>query len=294
MAQPEGAPPASASVEGAAEVDLEALADAYNRGLACEKAGDRAGAVAAFRAALALDPEDRGGCGLRLAALGALTPEEAPVTAPPAYVATLFDQTAERFDEILVEQLGYAVPMLLRERLDAIGAGPFGRLLDLGCGTGLAGESLADLAEEVTGVDLSEEMLGEADARGAYDALYAGDAAAFLAVSGEEGEPPFDLIVATDMLPYLGALEALFEGLAARLARGGLVALSAETMAQAEIGPSGYCVGAHHRFAHSERYLRARLAAVGLLVRDWQPITVRYESGTPVPGVLLIAAGPGG
>ena len=35
---------------------------------------------------------------------------DAPERAPDAYVATLFDQNAEHFDDMLVEQLGYAVP----------------------------------------------------------------------------------------------------------------------------------------------------------------------------------------
>src|SRR6056297_779952 len=80
---------------------------------------------------LALDPEDRGGVAIRLAALG-LAPD--PETVPPAYVATLFDQTAERFDDILVEQLGYAVPLMLRDLLERHGVPRAGRLLDLGCG----------------------------------------------------------------------------------------------------------------------------------------------------------------
>lgn len=268
------------------ETDLAALAEAYNRGLACEKAGDIAGAVAAFREALDIDAEDRGGVTLRLAALGAAP---SPETAPPAYVATLFDQTAERFDDILVEQLGYAVPMLLRERLDALGLRSLGRLLDLGCGTGLTGESLAGWAEEVTGVDLSEEMLAEADDRGAYASLYLGDAAAFLEASAEEGDPPFDMIAATDMLPYLGALEGLIGGIADRLPPGGLTALSAETLVPWPEDVAGFVVGRNHRFAHSEAYLRETLDQAGLRVIDWQTITVRTESGAPVPGFLLIA-----
>ncbi|MBU1176793.1 MAG: tetratricopeptide repeat protein, partial [Alphaproteobacteria bacterium] len=65
----------------------EALAEAYNRGLAAEKAGDIDGAVAAYREALALDPNDPGGLAVRLAALGA---GPTPSAASPAYVELLF------------------------------------------------------------------------------------------------------------------------------------------------------------------------------------------------------------
>ena len=90
--------------------ESDPLAEAYNRGLALEKAGDIAGAEAAYREALALDPADHGGVSIRLAAMGRA---EAPDRAPDAYVATLFDQNAANFDDMLVEQLGYAVPMLV-------------------------------------------------------------------------------------------------------------------------------------------------------------------------------------
>lgn len=151
--------------------DDDALAEVYNRGLALEKAGDGDGAAAAYREVLRLDPADHGGVAIRLAAMG-LGP--VPVAAPEAYVATLFDQNAAQFDDMLVEQLGYAVPMLVRERFGALGLGPFARMLDLGCGTGLTGASMTDLAGEITGVDLAEQMLDEAHERDCYDALYVG------------------------------------------------------------------------------------------------------------------------
>ena len=146
-----------------AETDDDALALAYNRGLRLEKAGDLDGAEAAYREVLALDPADHGGASVRLAAMGRAP---SPDAAPPAYVATLFDQNAAQFDDMLVEQLGYAVPMLVRERIAALGLGPWQRMLDLGCGTGLTGASMTDLAREITGVDLAEAMLDEAHERG--------------------------------------------------------------------------------------------------------------------------------
>ena len=272
------------------ETDLDALAEAYNAGLAHERAGEIASAVAAYRRALEIDPADRGGVAVRLAALG-----EGPVpeTAPPAYVATLFDQTAPRFDEILVEQLGYAVPMMLRELLEARGIGPVGRLLDLGCGTWVA---LADRAAEITGVDLSEAMLDEAAERGVYDALYVGDAVAFLAGEDEDAEEdeagsaaPFEMIVATDMLPYLGAVEALFAGAAACLVPGGCFAFSTERLPADAASPEGYAVGPAHRFAHSLAYLETQLAAAGFSLEAAEPITVRFNEGEPVPGHLILA-----
>jgi predicted TPR repeat methyltransferase len=261
--------------------DNDKLADAYNRGLALEKSGDLDGAAAAYAEALTLDPADHGGVSVRLAAMGK---GPVPETAPDAYVATLFDQNAAAFDNMLVEQLGYAVPMLLRERFDALDLGPFDRVLDLGCGTGLTGVSLADKAGELTGVDLSEQMLDEAHDRERYDALYIGEAVAFL--EAPEGGP-WDLIAATDVLPYIGALEPFFAGAAACLTPGGILAVSAET--QPDMGGRDYTVGAKHRFAHAESYLLGLIATNAMTLLENRPITVRYDDGDPVPGFLLLA-----
>jgi predicted TPR repeat methyltransferase len=266
------------------------LALAYNRGLAAEKRGDLDAAEAAYREVLRLDPDDHGGASVRLAALGR---GAVPQKAPDAYVATLFDQCAERFDDILVEQLGYHVPMMLRQRLREIAPGPYGRVLDLGCGTGLTGASLADMGGEITGVDLAEGMLEQAHERGVYGDLYIGEAVGFL--KGTD-EPPWHLVTATDVLPYLGALEGFFAGAARCLVPGGVLAVSTETLpGMTGSGTRGsgmagdFTVGPKHRFAHSERYLRRLMAETGFDPLECAPITVRYDDGEPVPGLLVIA-----
>ncbi|MEM1300353.1 MAG: methyltransferase [Pseudomonadota bacterium] len=263
--------------------DDDRLAKAYNRGLELEKAGDLEGAAEAYAEVLKLDPADHGGVSVRLAAIGL---GDVPDAAPDAYIATLFDQNAAKFDDMLVEQLGYAVPMLVRERLgDLCLTGPFPRMLDLGCGTGLTGTSMRDLADEITGVDLSENMLDEAHERDCYAALYVAEAVAFLE---ESGEGPWDLIAATDVLPYRGALERFFLAAARETRPGGLLVYSCETLTEDELGGRDYTVSPKHRFAHAWDYLTALMAA-SFETRHREEITVRYDDGAPVPGYLIIA-----
>ncbi|MFB4376837.1 class I SAM-dependent methyltransferase [Agrobacterium tumefaciens] len=265
------------------KIDEDALAEAYNRALALEKAGDVDAAVKAYEEVLAIDPDDHGGAAVRIAAMGR---GETPPKAPDAYVETLFDQHAEAFEDILVEQLGYAVPMMVRQRLQTLNLGPFKRLLDLGCGTGLTGEALRDMADDITGIDISENMVEIAHEKDLYETLYVAEAEDFLEDNDDE---PFDIITATDVLPYLGALEPLFFGAAENLNAGGLLIFSSETLPEETLAGRPYMVGPHQRFAHAETYVRERLAATGFEVLEVTDINVRMQDGNPTPGHLVIA-----
>ncbi|ASY69153.1 3-demethylubiquinone-9 3-methyltransferase [Sinorhizobium fredii USDA 205] len=265
------------------KIDEEALAEAYNRALSLEKSGNFDAAAAAYREVLDLDPDDHGGASVRLASMGR---GETPFKAPDAYVATLFDQHADVFDNVLVDQLGYCVPLLVRQRVQALDLGSFKRILDLGCGTGLTGGALRDLAEDITGIDLSENMVEIAHEKDLYETLYVAEAIDFL---DDNEEAPFDLIVATDVLPYMGALEALFFGAVDNLVPGGLLIFSSETLPEETFAGKPFMVGPHQRFAHSEAYLRDRLTATGFEIVEVTDITVRMEEGEPIAGQLVIA-----
>lgn len=266
-----------------ARIDEEALAEAYNRALALEKAGEFDAAALAYQEVLAIDPDDHGGAAVRMAAMGR---GETPPRAPDAYVETLFDQHAEDFEDILVEQLGYAVPMMVRQKLQALSLGPFKRMLDLGCGTGLTGAALRDMAADITGIDLSENMVEITHDKEIYETLYVAEVEDFLEDNDDEA---FDLITATDVLPYLGALEPLFFGASENMVEGAILAFSSEAMAEDDPHELPYKVGPHQRFLHKESYIRERLAATGFEILDVEEINVRMQDGEPSPGHLVIA-----
>lgn len=265
------------------KIDEEALAEAYNRALAHEKAGEIDAAVTAYQQVLELDPEDHGGAAVRLASMGR---GETPPKAPDAYVETLFDQHAEAFEDILVEQLGYAVPMLVRQRLQTLKLGPFKRMLDLGCGTGLTGAALRDMVDDITGMDISENMVEIAHEKEIYETLYVAEVEDFLEDNDDDA---FDLITATDVLPYLGALEPLFFGAAENMLPGGIFVFSSETLPDEVLAGRTYIVGPHQRFAHAEIYVKERLEATGFELLEITDINVRMQDGNPTPGHLVVA-----
>lgn len=276
------------------EHDFDRLSEAYNRALELEKAGDRDKAATLYRTCLEIDPDDRCGASVRLASMELA---DAPEKAPDAYVATLFDQHAEDFDDILTGQLGYAVPMQLAEILAEDPDARFSRMLDLGCGTGLSGMTLGPFCEHATGVDISEKMVDQADERAVYDALFVNEAVHFLEEWQKAREQvsaadyaPFDLVVATDVLPYIGALEPLLAGVTANMAPGGCFAFSSETLSDEAFAGRPWRMTPNQRYAHSAAYLRSLLDEYGFSrVTAFRQITVRLEQGEPIPGWLVIA-----
>jgi predicted TPR repeat methyltransferase len=195
--------------------------------------------------------------------------------APAAYVEALFDGFAERFDHQLVDMLGYEAPALLAD-LVANHRERFERILDLGCGTGLAGPHLARFGGRLTGVDLSSAMLAKAAERGGYDALVQSEAVDFL----EEHPGAFDLIVSADVLIYFGDLAPLFSAAAAALPRGGLLAVSTE------LGQDGWTLLPSARYAHGDAYVRA--SAPGFRIVERQEIPLRREGADVTAGCLYV------
>jgi len=130
-------------------------------------------------------------------------------------------------------------------------------------------------------------MVAIADETDAYEELYIAEAEDFLENIGEE-EAPFDLIVATDVLPYIGDVSRLFAGMAAMTDRDAVIGFSTEAVEAAGNEP-GFQVLPTHRYAHDRVYIERELAAHGFTPVHTSQITVRLEKGVPAPGHLFLA-----
>jgi predicted TPR repeat methyltransferase len=250
------------------------------------KLGDGAGAAAALREALRIDPGDRHGAALHLARLGAADPSTAM---SPSYVRGVFDQYAARFDDALVEGLAYRGPQRLLEavgRARAVSAPGFGAMLDLGCGTGLAGAAFRTKVRHLTGIDLSPGMIAEARAKGIYNRLQTGELAEFLAVE-RSASRRYDLVVAADVFVYLFDLGPVVRAVADVLSPGGLFAFTVETH-----DGDGVDLGAELRYRHGVAHVRAAVLSAPLQLLELAPVTTRIESGGPVAGLLAVAMRP--
>jgi predicted TPR repeat methyltransferase len=250
-----------------------------------DRLGDRTGAVAAFEQARDGDPEDYHGARLQLARLGA--GDTAPAMTE-TYVRRLFDQYAGRYDAALTEHLNYRGPTILKDSLAAImgAAGRplhFGAMLDLGCGTGLAGAAFRPLAGRLTGVDLSPAMITQARVKGLYDRLECAALADFLAAD-IAAHARYDLVIAADVFVYINDIAPIIVAVARVLAPDGLLAFTVETHSG-----DGVTLLPTLRFAYGEAYLRKAIADAGLSLRELSKAAVRTEKGVPVDGLVVVA-----
>ena len=219
--------------------------------------------------------------GAPLQTIAALEAEIASLRAQPRsprnYVRHLFDDFAAGYDARMHGQLAYRAPEILLE-MHAFIASPSAPVdsLDLGCGTGLAGAAFKKHARSITGVDLSPRMIERARARGIYDALHVADIEDFLGA----GTRAYGLILAADVLVYLGDLAPVMQGVSAHLAPGGAFLFTVERNPK-----PGFALGEKRRWRHSEDYLRRMAAAHGFELAGLIACTPRLEGGAPVEGI---------
>ena len=247
-----------------------------------DRLGQRDAAVAAFEKARAADPQDRHGAGLHLIRLGAAP----PAAMPEGYVRALFDGYAAGFDAALTEGLNYRAPELLLRAVEKAQDGRrmrFGSVLDLGCGTGLAGSAFRPVADWLVGVDLSPAMLARARDKGLYDRLVESNIIQYLA--GEAAiAARYHLVVAADVFVYLDALAPALKAIAQVLAPAGLLAISVETH-----DGDGAILRDTLRYAHGAAHARAGLAAARLQLVSLDSASTRAEKGAAVPGLIVVA-----
>lgn len=251
-----------------------------------EKLGDRAAAIHAYHKACDADPHDILGAALNLMRLGAEVTEEMPA----AYVRHLYDHYASTFEESLERRLGYCGPALLRALVEKVcdergRRATFDAMLDLGCGTGLAGAAFRPIVKQLTGVDLSSRMIALAARKDIYDRLFESDMSRFLASETESGVQ-YDLAVAADVFIYIADLAPVMAAIARSLAPRGLFVFTVETHDGA-----GAILGQKLRYAHGEQHVRLALTAGGFEVCCLEYAPIRTENGIPAPG-LIVAAVP--
>ncbi|MCC7281053.1 MAG: tetratricopeptide repeat protein [Acetobacteraceae bacterium] len=203
-----------------------------------------------------------------------------PDRAPAAYVRELFDVYAQHFDAELVGKLAYRTPELLGRMLERLALPAGGAALDLGCGTGLSGLVLKPFAGRLHGADISAKMLELAGRRGIYDELFECD---FLDWLPRLKPCQYGIVLAADVLNYIGELSPVLLAVAPVLEPGGVFAFSLE---KPEPGAPVQLTSAL-RFQHDADAVIEAARALGLELAARGEAEMRMEAGKPVIGTLL-------
>ncbi|SDG45812.1 MULTISPECIES: tetratricopeptide repeat protein [Thalassobaculum] len=249
----------------------------YNVGMLLNRQGQTDDALIHLKRALEINPE-RSDARHLVAALEGRTTQRAPLD----YVRKLFDDYAPRFEAHLVGDLQCRIHLDIVGLLNQHRRGRrFGRALDLGCGTGLTGAAARGFVDHLAGVDLSENMLRQAEVKGVYDALRTADIDSYL----EEADQRVDLVMAGDVFIYMGALDKTIGLIADRLNDHGMLAFSVE----AEVPAASWVLRPSGRFGHGDAYISSLMAENGLAVVDKLRTALRNDRGKPITGIIYLA-----
>ena len=230
---------------------------------------------AAYERYLELEPADAETKHL----LVALRNEPPPPRAPDECIQQLYQRFSSFYEFNVCEELYYEAPQRLYDLLKTVFGDRQGlAVVDIGCGSGLAGLRLKALAACMVGVDLSPEMIELARARNIYDRLEIAEITQWLAA----GRDHFDLIAACDCLIYFGDLRQVVIPGARRLAPGGVLAFTVERG-----GEYPFRLTDNGRYTHTAQHVREVAAEAGLEVARLDEGYLRMEYGEEVTGLFV-------
>lgn len=247
----------------------------YDLGELAQMIGRRDEARAAYEKYLKFEPDD----GEIKQILVALRDEPPPPRMPNEALEQIYAEFSRTFESNLCGELGYKAPERMRELIDPLLADRQNlTVLDLGCGTGLAGVQFKPRASQLVGVDISPEMIELARVRNLYDRLDIAEITAWLERSSER----FDLVVCCDSLIYFGDLRQVVVPVGERLCPKGLLGF---TLERGDHYP--HRLSDSGRYTHHPDHVREVAAEAKLNVTRLEEGFLRTEYGVPVTGLFV-------
>jgi len=202
------------------------------------------------------------------------------------YVRHIFNAFADEFDDVLAS-LNYQAPQIIHDKIVQIYSHQSHvklTILDAGCGTGLCGGFLKKYAKHfgLYGVDISEKMLQQAQAKKVYNKLVCDDLENYFFSTKKR----FDLIVSADVFTYLGDLEKVISGCYLVLNQNGKIIF---TVSANNINNSDYFLHSSGRFLHHKNYIEKLLLKHNFQIAEIEEHILRNEGENQVLGYLVTA-----
>jgi len=182
------------------------------------------------------------------------------------HFATTYEQTLDKLNPRIIAQFQNKYGKIK------------GNVLDLGCGTGLAAQTLKNDENVFDGVDISEEMLKIAESKKLYRQLFHQDIKDFLK---KHSAHSYDWVLAFDVFCYLGDLAAVLT-----LLKGCCCCFSIEIAD--EDRHQNYYLNANGRYKHKKSYVSELLKKLKFKQIEATEMVLRQENGSDVNGVLFM------
>jgi predicted TPR repeat methyltransferase len=241
----------------------------YNLGCCYLRTNNRIKAKAAFIHALKVKSTDADA----LFMLSALDPSAVPANSRPTRmpaktITDFFGGLAERYDAIELTNHYHGGKMCF-DALKSLIAGRTGlRVVDLGCGTGIASRPWRNIASHVTGIDFTPAMLQAARAvsigdKPLFDELLENDLVSLATATASLDQA--DVILCCNVAQFVGDVQPLLQTLATQLKIGALVALTIEPFNIA----AGYGVNIETgRFGHHPEAIKKIIQTLGFELKN--------------------------
>lgn len=263
----------------ATDIDSRYARAYANLGYLYNEIGDKEKCRDACLAAQKFDPENPQ-IKHMIASLGIAPP---PETADKQYIKNLYDEYANSYDSHLSVTLKSKTPQLVYDATikHAGNANDHKKILDLGCGTGICGGLFKPHASILIGVDLSDEMIKQAQKKNIYSNLHTSDIIEYF----DNNEIEFDYIISSDVIIYIGNLMKLFKFVKNSLSQNGLFTFSVESTTDMK---KDYILGTTGRYQHSHKYISSLSEESGFTILSSDQETLRKQNNKDVPGRIYV------
>ncbi len=188
------------------------------------------------------------------------------------YAMNLFDTFADSYDET-INKLN---PQIIN-KFKELNPNLKGKILELGCGTGIAGSELKSFDVEFFGVDISSKMIQIAKSKNVYKKLWVEDLLGFVSNNDLES---YNMVVAFDVFCYLGSLKEVLKKL-----KGKEIWFSIENMD--EFRRDDYLLSHKGRYKHSLSYINHLKEELGFNEIQIYELDLREEKDIWVKGSLI-------
>lgn len=157
----------------------------------------------------------------------------------------------------------------------------FQNVIDLGCGTGISGESFRGCSDYLVGIDISKNMIDVAKEKKIYDELIIGELSEVL----EKETRSYDLVISTDVFTYLGDLSELFKKIKKISKKNSYFIFSTEDTDTED----DYNLNLSGRYSHSAKYIKELLSDNSFNLISYKVDNLRKESASWVKGGFYIS-----